>query len=260
MCTHRSERCDVCEGPSDGPPDEHADAGRVPLRRHVPVRLPRLAVDPRRARADRARDRLVVLQPRGDQPLPGQDEVKADHDRVVATGGFGVPTMFCPDGQALFGPVLVNPPTGERAVALWEAFTAVVDLPEVYESHRPRGPVQKREIADSLATYLGARDLISINRGEELHFDAPVPALRRPHCPPPCGPPPGGCCCWSGTVETPRAPRSPVTGASSTPGARRLASSRPTFPASGKGWASPRYAPRVAPFTGPGLGCSLRSP
>lgn len=108
------------------------------------------------------------------------DEVKADHDRVVATGGFGVPTMFFPDGQALFGPVLVNPPTGERAVALWEAFTAVLDFPEVYEIHRPRGPVQQQEIADSLAVYLGARDWVSINRGEELVFDAPVPGSRLP--------------------------------------------------------------------------------
>ncbi len=103
------------------------------------------------------------------------DEVKADHDRVVATGGFGVPTMFFPDGQSLFGPVLVNPPTGDRAVALWETFTAVLDFPEVYEIHRPRGPQIQQEIADSLATYLASRDWVSINRGEVLTFDAPAP-------------------------------------------------------------------------------------
>ncbi len=102
------------------------------------------------------------------------DEVRADHDRVVATGGFGVPTMFFPDGQSLFGPVLVDPPTGERAVELWRAFTAVLRFPEVYEIHRPRGPVQQLQIADALAVYLGARDWISIDRGEVITFDAPA--------------------------------------------------------------------------------------
>jgi 2-hydroxychromene-2-carboxylate isomerase len=103
------------------------------------------------------------------------DEVRADHDRVVATGAFGVPTMFFPDGQSLFGPVLVDPPTGERALELWRVFTAVLRFPEVYEIHRPRGPVQQRQIADALAVYLRARDWISINRGEVITFDAPVP-------------------------------------------------------------------------------------
>ena len=37
-------------------------------------------------------------------------EIKAEHDRVVETGGFGVPTLFFPDGQAFFGPVLLDPP------------------------------------------------------------------------------------------------------------------------------------------------------
>jgi 2-hydroxychromene-2-carboxylate isomerase len=45
------------------------------------------------------------------------DDVLADHRRVVDTGGFGVPTMFFPDGQCLFGPVFVNPPTGDRGRA-----------------------------------------------------------------------------------------------------------------------------------------------
>jgi 2-hydroxychromene-2-carboxylate isomerase len=104
------------------------------------------------------------------------DDVRADHDRVVATGAFGVPTMFFPDGQSLFGPVLVDPPTGPRALELWDAFTAVRRFPEVYEIHRPRGPVQQQEIADALSVYLGARDWISINRGEVITFDAPAPA------------------------------------------------------------------------------------
>lgn len=59
---------------------------------------------------------------------------------MVAAGGFGVPTMFFPDGQSLFGPGLVTQPTGERATALWEAFTAVLEFPEVYEIHRRPRP------------------------------------------------------------------------------------------------------------------------
>ncbi|HEY3603728.1 MAG TPA: DsbA family protein [Sporichthyaceae bacterium] len=106
------------------------------------------------------------------------DEVRADHDAVVNSGGFGVPTLFFEDGQALYGPVLVHPPTGDRAVALWDTFTAVLDFPEVYEIHRPRGPVQQQEIFDALETYLSARDWISIDRGEVLTFDAPVPATQ----------------------------------------------------------------------------------
>ena len=42
------------------------------------------------------------------------DEVKADHDAVVAGGGFGVPTLVFPDGQRLYGPVVTPAPTGDR--------------------------------------------------------------------------------------------------------------------------------------------------
>ncbi|MDG2261529.1 MAG: DsbA family protein, partial [Actinomycetota bacterium] len=38
------------------------------------------------------------------------DEVKAEHDKVVYHGGFGVPNLFFPDGQNIFGPVLIDPP------------------------------------------------------------------------------------------------------------------------------------------------------
>lgn len=49
------------------------------------------------------------------------DEVLADHRRVADAGGFGVPTLFFPDGQCLYGPVLVDPPSAESAVRLWDA-------------------------------------------------------------------------------------------------------------------------------------------
>jgi 2-hydroxychromene-2-carboxylate isomerase len=46
------------------------------------------------------------------------DEVLTDHLRVTQAGGFGVPTLFFPDGQCLFGPVLIDPPAGEAAERL----------------------------------------------------------------------------------------------------------------------------------------------
>lgn len=99
------------------------------------------------------------------------DEIKAEHQRVVDAGGFGVPTIFFPDGQVLFGPVLIDPPTGERALRLWELTTGWLDFPQVYEIQRPKGPDDERAIRQTLDPYLRGRDWISINRGEEISFD-----------------------------------------------------------------------------------------
>ena len=50
-----------------------ADECRLPLRHHVPVRLPDLALDPGGAGPSRRGRQLAVLQPRGDQPGRGQE-------------------------------------------------------------------------------------------------------------------------------------------------------------------------------------------
>ena len=97
------------------------------------------------------------------------DEVKAEHDRVVDAGGFGVPTLFFGD-QALFGPVLLDPPTGDAAVRLWHAVTAWVEFPHLYELQRPKTAQDHRYIADTFRPYLEARDWVSINRGEVVGF------------------------------------------------------------------------------------------
>lgn len=99
------------------------------------------------------------------------DEVMADHNRVVDAGGYGVPTLFFPDGQCLFGPVLIDPPTGAAALRLWDAVIAWTEFPHLYELQRPKTASDKQAIAETFRPYLEARDWVSINRGKVVGFD-----------------------------------------------------------------------------------------
>lgn len=108
------------------------------------------------------------------------DDVHADHRRVVDAGGFGVPTLFFPDGQALFGPVLVHPPTGTSAVRLWEVVTGLLEFPTVYEIQRPKSAADSQLILESLSPYLTGRDWVSIDRGQVVDLPGP----RQPTAPP----------------------------------------------------------------------------
>jgi 2-hydroxychromene-2-carboxylate isomerase len=93
------------------------------------------------------------------------DEIRADHQRVLDAGGYGVPTLFL-DDQCLFGPVLVDPPAGADAVRLWHVVTGMAAFPHVYELQRPKAPADQELIADRLQPYLRGRDWVSVNRGE----------------------------------------------------------------------------------------------
>ena len=99
------------------------------------------------------------------------DEVKADHDRVIAAGGYGVPTLFFGD-HCLFGPVLVDPPTGDAAIRLWNAVTAWLEFPDLFELQQPKTPEAERRIVEVFEPYLRARDWVSVNRGTEIGFTA----------------------------------------------------------------------------------------
>ncbi len=99
------------------------------------------------------------------------DEVMADHQRVVDAAGYGVPTMFFPDGQCLFGPVLIDPPTGEAALRLWDAVVAWTEFPHLYELQRPKTPADQQQIVETFRPYLEARDWVSIDRGKVIAFD-----------------------------------------------------------------------------------------
>ena len=98
------------------------------------------------------------------------DEIHDDHQRVVDAGGFGVPTLFLL-GDCLFGPVLVDPPTGPRSLALWNVVTGMAGLPHVYELQRPKAPADLELIGRSLRPYLDGRDWVSINRGEVVDVE-----------------------------------------------------------------------------------------
>jgi len=105
------------------------------------------------------------------------DEVLAEHRRVTQAGGFGVPTLFFPDGQCLFGPVLIDPPTGESAERLWDAVVAWTAFPHLYEIQRPKSPSDAEQIAAVFRPYLQARDWVSVNRGTIVDPWAPGQAI-----------------------------------------------------------------------------------
>lgn len=111
----------------------------------------------------------AILDAALDDPTT-HDDVRADHQRVVAAGGYGVPTLFL-DGQCLFGPVLVDPPAGPAALNLWSVVTGMAGLPHVYELQRPKSPADVELIAQQLRPYLDGRDWVSINRGEIVDID-----------------------------------------------------------------------------------------
>lgn len=97
------------------------------------------------------------------------DEVLADHRRVVDAAGYGAPTLFFGE-HCLFGPVLVDPPDGEAALRLWDAVTAWVEFPDLFELQQPKTREMEQRIAEVFKPYLNARDWVSINRGEEIAF------------------------------------------------------------------------------------------
>ena len=107
-------------------------------------------------------DPALVGQALGD---PGtHDEVRADHDRVTALGGWGVPTLVFGGRQALFGPVLIEPPSGEAAIRLWQLLTGWLEFPNLYEVQRPKRPADVQAIAATFRPYLEARDWVTIQK------------------------------------------------------------------------------------------------
>jgi 2-hydroxychromene-2-carboxylate isomerase len=90
------------------------------------------------------------------------DEVRADHDAVLAKGAFGVPTLVFPSGQAVYGPVVVPAPTGADAAALWDLVQGWDRFPHLYEIKRPKSPLDLAHIAEVFTPYLQGRDWRSV--------------------------------------------------------------------------------------------------
>ena len=84
-------------------------------------------------------------------------EVKAEHDRVVALGGWGVPTLVFDNAHALFGPVLIDPPTGPAALRLWELVIGWLEFPNLYEIQHPKRREDLQAIATAFQPYVEAR-------------------------------------------------------------------------------------------------------
>ena len=99
------------------------------------------------------------------------DEIKDDHQRVIDAGGYGVPTLFFGD-HPLYGPVLIDPPEGEKAMRLWETVVSWLEFPDLYEMQKLKSVQDQGRIADAFRPYLEARDWVSINRGKVINFDS----------------------------------------------------------------------------------------
>ena len=98
------------------------------------------------------------------------EEIKDDHQRVIDAGGYGVPTLFFGD-HPLYGPVLIDPPEGEKAMRLWDAVVSWLEFPDLYEMQKLKSIQDQGRIADTFRPYLEARDWVSINRGKVINFD-----------------------------------------------------------------------------------------
>ena len=100
------------------------------------------------------------------------EELKDDHQRVIDAGGYGVPTLFFGD-HPLYGPVLIDPPEGEKAMRLWDTVISWLEFPDLYEMQKLKSVQDQGRIADTFRPYLEARDWVSINRGKVINFDSP---------------------------------------------------------------------------------------
>lgn len=86
------------------------------------------------------------------------DDVMADHTRATELGGWGVPILVFDDDTALFGPVIVDPPTGDAALRLWDLMCLWREFPHLYEVQRPKRPSDLAKVAETFRPYLEARD------------------------------------------------------------------------------------------------------
>jgi 2-hydroxychromene-2-carboxylate isomerase len=91
------------------------------------------------------------------------DDVRADHERVISMGGWGVPTLVFPGAdedvsRKIFGPVLIHPPTGDAADRLWDLVVGWLEFPYLYELQRPKTTADLAEVGEVFRPYIEARE------------------------------------------------------------------------------------------------------
>ncbi len=105
----------------------------------------------------------ALVQQAIDDPTT-HDDVKTDHDAVVSSGGFGVPTLVFDDGSSLYGPVLTPAVYGDDALELWDIVRRMSRFPHVYEIKRPKSEADLVHIQQQFTPYLTGRDWESRER------------------------------------------------------------------------------------------------
>ncbi len=128
---------------------------------HVEGRKPHEPAVARALLAEMDLDPGIVDEALADETT--HDDVRADHERVIGLGGWGVPTLVFPgadddESLKLFGPVLIEPPTGEAADRLWALVLGWLEFPQLYELQRPKTPNDLAAIGEVFRPYLEARD------------------------------------------------------------------------------------------------------
>lgn len=86
------------------------------------------------------------------------DDVKADHDAIVDSGGFGVPTIIFPGDRQVYGPVVVPAPVGQEALDLWDLTVAYSKVNHLYELKTPKSDDDMTHIAAVFKPYFEARE------------------------------------------------------------------------------------------------------
>lgn len=123
----------------------HAE-GRKPHRPEVAAELlESIGLDP------------ALVQQAIDDPTT-HDDVRADHEAVLALGGFGVPLLVFEDDSCVYGPVITPAVTGEDAMHLWQVVLGFRRFPHLYELKRPKTAADMEHIARQFTPYLQARD------------------------------------------------------------------------------------------------------
>ena len=91
------------------------------------------------------------------------DDVRAEHERVVAAGGFGVPTLFFPDGAV---PVRAGRRSirrrATRPCGCGSTCCAWRDFPHLFEIKRPEDGGRPWPSPTRSSPYLEARDWMTI--------------------------------------------------------------------------------------------------